>query len=163
MVVFLAGRKHLRIGQLHRRIKNRLQSDGRFESVRLRVAQQREAGPYRVVAGADPGVLLGDYPAASARIEVGFSFPGHVDHEFYWFNWIDPERNFLLGWHRDGDHGDLGPVHLQVNQDGSAVDREPATFLDEHPMAVLEARLRQLPEALASVRWTDGTVAGIDR
>lgn len=163
MVVFLAGRKHVRIGQLHRRIKNRLQSDGRFETVRLRVAEPREPGPYRVVAGTDPRMLLDDYPASAARIEVGFSVPGHVDHEFYWFNWIEPDRNFLLGWHRDDDHGDLGPVHLQVNQDGSPVDRERAQLLDEHPMAVLEARLTQLPEVLAGVQWTDGTVVGIDR
>lgn len=163
MVVFLADRTNLQARQLHRRIRNRFQSDDRFDTVQLRVAEPREPGPYRVVTRVDPRGFLEDpsYPVTTARIETGFQLDTEADHEYYWFNWIEPDRGALLGWHRDRDHPDLGPTHLQCDRGETAVDRERATFLDEHPMAVFEARLRQLPDALERVEWEDGRPIGL--
>lgn len=164
MVVFLAGRWNLQVRQLHRRIKNRFQTDDRFDTVQLRVAGPREPGPYRVVCQVDVPRFLDDpsYPVRTARIEAGFQLRTGGDHECYWFNWVEPSREFLLGWHRDEDHPDLGPTHLQVNCGTTAVDREPARGIDGHPMAVIEARLRQLPATLARVEWVDGTATGLE-
>lgn len=163
MVVFLADRTNVRVRQLHRRVKNRFQSDGRFDTVRFRVSEPREPGPYRVVADVNPRQFLDDssYPASDARLETGVQLSDR-SKEYYWFNWIEPDRDFLLGWHRDDTHPGLGPVHVQVSQSGSAVAHRSAQFLDRHPMAVVEARLEQLPEALARVDWEDGTAVGID-
>lgn len=164
MALFLAGREHIRIRQLHRRIKNRFQSDDRFETVRFRVAEPRDPGPYRVIGDVDAQRFLADTTSSTttARIEIGFQIPDRSSHEWYWFNWIEPDRQFLLGWHRDGDHPNLGPTHMQVNQGGTAVDHESAVFIDKHPMAVVEARLQQLPNALTRVRWKNGTAVGIE-
>ncbi len=165
MVVFLAGRGTIQTRELHRRIKNRFQSATDFGTVQLRVTGPREHGGYRVAAETNPQRFLGDdsYQVATARIEVGFELAGQTEADRYWFNWIEPDRNFLLGWHQDSDHPDLGPIHIQVNQNETTIERESATFMDKHPMAVLEARLDQLPAALDSVQWDGGTLTGIER
>lgn len=165
MGIFLAGRGHVQTRELHRRIRNRFQSDTDFGTVRLRITGPREPGPYRVVAETDPQGFTDDtsYPVTTARIEVGFELEWPTGNDSYWFDWIEPDRNFMLGWHQDSDHGNLGPVHIQVNQNEAPIDHGSGTFIDEHPMAVVAARLDQLPDALASVQWNDGTVTGIDR
>lgn len=68
----------------------------------------------------------------------------------------------MVGWHQDADHANLGPVHLQVTQNDAPVEHESGTFIDEHPMAVVVARLDRLPDAFASVLWEDRTVTEID-
>lgn len=163
MVIFLDGRGNIQSRGLHKRIKNRFQSDTDFGTVQLRITGPREPGAYRVDAEINPRGFLGDdsYPVTAARIEVGFDLGGQPGHDSYWFNWIEPDRNFLLGLHQDSDHQNLGPVHIQVNQNAAAIDHESASFIDKHPMAVIDARLNQLPDALASVQWNNGTVTGI--
>jgi hypothetical protein len=163
MVIFLAGRDHIQPRQLHKRVKNRFQSDTDFGTVQLRISGPREPGSYRVDAETNPRRLLADdsYPVTDARIEVGFELGGQSGNDFYWFNWIEPDRNFLLGWHQDSDHSNLGPVHIQVNQNNTAINHESASFIDKHPIAVIDARLDQLPDALASVQWNNGTVTGL--
>lgn len=165
MVVFLADRFDIQARQLHRRIRNRFRTDGYFETVQLRVAEPREPGPYRVVARTNPRLFLDDegYPTRGARIEVGFDLDPGGDHDHYWVNWIEPDRSFLLGWHQDDDHPNLGPVHLQVNKGGEPIEHRSATFVDAHPMAALDARLDQLPVALARVEWRDGSAVGLTR
>jgi len=68
------------------------------------------------------------------------------------------QRDFLLGWHQDDDHPEHGEVHLQLNQSDSVVARKRAKFLDEHPMAIIEARLNQLPTTLEAIVWRDKSV-----
>lgn len=164
MVSFLANRGNIRVRQLHRRITNRFRSDSRFGTVRLRASEEREPGPYRVVAEADPRQLVEEssYPGSKGRIETGFRLLDDHPHEHCWCNWIEPDRDLLVGWHRDRTHPDLGPTHLQVTHAGRTVAREAARFVDEHPMAVVEARLQQLPGVLERVEWEDGRVVGID-
>lgn len=163
MVIFLAGRGNIQTRELHKRIKNRFQSDSNFGTVQFRVTGPREQGAYRVEAETNPRGFLGDdsYPVTTARLEVGFELAGS-GHDFYWFNWIEPDRNFLLGWHQDSAHPDLDPVHIQVNQNDASIEHESATFIDKHPMAVIETRLDQLSDALDSIQWNNNTVTGIN-
>lgn len=163
-MIFLAHRDGLRNKRLHRRIRNRFQTDSAFGSVRLRVATHRERGPYRVVAETDPRVRfdVAEYPTQTARLEIGFDVESHSDNDFYWFNWVEPERNLLLGWHQDDDHPEHGEVHLQVNQSDTVVVRERAAFIDKHPMAVVEARLGQLPDTVRAIRFEDGSATELD-
>ena len=74
----------------------------------------------------------GTHPAATARVEIGFRLQTRESHEHYWINWIEPERELLVGWHQDDTHDDLGPVHLQVNDGATAVDHRRAQFIDSH-------------------------------
>ena len=126
----------------------------------FRLAEPREPGSYRVVGHTKTQWFLDDssYPATDARIEVGFQSSQDDASYWYWFNWIEPERSFMLGWHQDSDHPDHGPVHRQINQGGSVVDRKPAAVIDGHPGALFHGRLEQLPRVLGAVEW-DGEQA----
>lgn len=162
MVVFLANRANLQSKRLHDRIQNRL--TGEFDNVRRRRAEPREAGPYRVVGDVDPRQFLDDetYPATTARLEIGFQIQTSDPYEHYWFNWIEPDRSLLVGWHQDDMHTDFGPVHLQVNERAAAVDHQAAQFIDSHPLDVIEQRLGELPSAVHAVEWDDHTPVGFD-
>ena len=162
MVVFLANRANLQNKRLHDCIQNRL--NGTFENVRRRRAEPREAGPYRVVVDVNPRQFLDDveYPVTAARIEIGFQLQTGEPYEYCWFNWIEPDRSLLVGWHQDDTHDDLGPVHLQVNDGATSVAHEPAEFIDSHPLDVVERRLNALRDAVLAVEWEQGRPAGLD-
>jgi len=162
MIVFFANRTNLQTKRLHDRIKNRL--SGEFENVRRRRAEPRETGPYRVVADVNPRQFLGDetYPETIARVEIGFQLQTGVPYEYYWFNWIEPKRSLLVGWHQDGTHDDLGPVHLQVNDGATAVAHQPAQFIDSHPLDVVERRLNALRDVVFAVEWEQERPVGLD-
>jgi hypothetical protein len=162
MIVFLASRANLQSKRLRDRIQNRFGDT--FENVRRRRAEPREAGPYRVVADVTPRQFLGDgeYPATTARVEIGFRLQTGEPHEYYWFDWIEPDRSLLVGRHQDDTHDDLGPVHLQVNDGATPVAHDPAEFVDSHPLEVVERRLDSLPDAILAVEWEQGRPAGLD-
>jgi hypothetical protein len=161
MVVFLANRANLQSKRLHDRIRNRL--GGSFENAHRRRAEPREAGPYRVVADINPRQFLGDdeYPVTDARIEIGFQLQSGESYEYYWINWIEPDRSLLVGWHQDDTHDDLGPVHLQVNDGATPIAHEPAQFIDSHPLDVVERRLTSLRDAIHAVEWEEGRPVGL--
>ncbi|WP_136687856.1 hypothetical protein [Halorhabdus amylolytica] len=155
MVVFLANRENLQSKRLHDRIRNRF--SGQLTNVRRRRAEPREAGQYRVVGDVDPRQFLDDpdYSGTRARIEAGFRLRTTDPSEHYWFNWIEPERDVLVGWHQDDTHEDLGPVHVQVNDGSTAVDHRSARFIDAHPLDLVERRLSSLPDLVKAVEWDD--------
>ena len=162
MVVFLANRANLQRKRLHDRIQNRL--SGEFDNVRRRRADPREAGAYRVVGETNPRQFLGDdaYPVETARIEIGFQLRTGEPYEYYWVNWIEPDRSMLVGWHQDDTHNDLGPVHLQVNDGTTAVDHQQARFIDSHPLDVVEQRFDELQDAVSAVEWDDEQPNGLN-
>ena len=82
--------------------------------------------------------------------------------EYYWVNWIEPDRSLLVGWHQDDTHDALGPVHLQVNDGATAVTHVPAQFIDSHPLDVVERRLTSLRDAVLAVEWEQGRPVGLD-
>ena len=162
MVVFLANRANLQSKRLHDRIQNRL--GGAFENVRRRRSEPRESGPYRVVSDVNPQEFLDDdeHPVTAGRIEIGFRLRTGEPREHYWFNWIEPDRSLLVGWHQDDTHDGLGPVHLQVNDGATPVAHEPAEFIDSHPLDVVERRLDPLRDAVLAVEWAQGRPVGVD-
>ncbi|WP_096394177.1 hypothetical protein [Halorubrum trapanicum] len=162
MVVFLADRTNLQSKRLHDRIGNRLGVE--FDTVRRRRAEPREAGPYRVVADVNPRQFLDDdeYPVTAARIEIGFQPQTGEPHEYYRFNWIEPDRRLLVGWHRDDTHDDLSTVHLQVNDGATPAAHEPAQFINSHPLDVVERHLDSLRDVVLAVEWDRGRPVGLD-
>nr|WP_227357247.1 hypothetical protein [Haladaptatus salinisoli] len=110
-----------------------------------------------MIADIDTTVFLGDsYKAENVRLEVRFWYPASVEYEYYRINWVEPDRNLMLGFHQDADHENLGPCHIQLNFEDRPVDRHEAAFLNAHPLSVFDDRLQQLPLALGSIRWQDG-------
>jgi hypothetical protein len=98
----------------------------------------------------------------TARVEIGFQLQTGEPHEYYWFNWIEPDRSLLVGWHNDDTHDDLGPVHLQVNDGATPVSHESAEFIDSHPLDVVERRLHLLRDAVLAVEWGQERPVGVD-
>lgn len=110
-----------------------------------------------MIAEIVPTTFLGEsYESERARLEIRFWYPADVADEYYRINWIEPDRNVMLGFHQDADHEDLGPSHVQLASEDTVVDRHAAAFLDAHPLAVLDERLQQLPTALNAISWANG-------
>ena len=156
MVVFLADRSNIQTKRLHDRIKQMIRSD--FEDVRRRRAEPREPGTYRVVGETNSRTFLGneDYPAMTGRVEIGFRLRTDEPYEHYWINWIEPDREMLVGWHQDDTHDSLGPVHLQINRGSEVIDRMSAEFIDSHPLGVVVRRIDELKEVVPSVNSDEG-------
>jgi hypothetical protein len=163
-MILLANISNLHNKTLHDRdIKNRFMTDEKFANVTSKRARRRDPGSRRVVAETDPRIFLDDpsYPESLARIEIGFH--GRLTSAFqYWINWIEPERSLMIGWHQDDDHPCLGPVHIQLNWGEQAIDHKQAKHIDEHPMAIVEARLQQIPAAIDAVQWESGDAVGLN-
>ncbi len=153
-MIFLAGRDRYTQRTLLRDVHDRLTRQAGCDDVRYRPSRRR---PRYVIADVDPTAFLGhSYDAETARLEVRFWYPAGVDDEHYRINWVEPDRNLMVGFHRDADHPDLGPCHVQLDHDGTPVDRYRATVLDAHPLAVIDERLQQFSAALAAIRWENG-------
>lgn len=154
-MLFLAGRDRYTQRTLLRDVHDRLTNQPGCKDVRYRPSRRR---PRYVIADVDSTPFLGEpYDVENARLDVRFWYPADVDHEYYRINWVEPERNLMLGFHQDADHQGLGPCHIQLDYEDAPVDRYTATFLDAHPLSVLDDRLQQLSTALAAIRWESGT------
>ena len=156
-VIFLAGRDRYTQRTLLRDVHDRLTGQAGCTTVRYRPSRRR---PRYVIADIDPTTFLSyPYDAATARLEVRFWYPAGVNREYYRISLVEPERNLMLGLHQDADHPDLGSCRIQLNHEDTPVDRHEATFLDAHPLAVLDDRLRKFPTAVKAIRWETGTPA----
>lgn len=153
-MLFLAGRDRYTQRTLLRDIHDRLMNQAGCADVRYRPSRRR---PRYVVADVNTEAFLGgSYGSDGARLEIRFWYPADVEYEYYRINWIDQERQLMLGFHQDADHEELGPCHVQLHYEETPVERREATFLDAHPLSVLDERLQQFPTALAAIRWVDG-------
>lgn len=165
MPIFLVNWMRPGMRNLHRvHLYREFEKDDRFETVEFRLAEPREGGAYRVVGSTRTQWIVNDpaYPSTDARVEIGFKNATQDDHYWYWFNWIEPDRSFMLGWHRDGDHPEYGPTHLQINQGGDVVDRVSADVIDAHPGSIYHQRLEQLPSVLKKIEWNEDQVTGFE-
>ncbi|MDZ7850728.1 MAG: hypothetical protein U5K70_08015 [Halodesulfurarchaeum sp.] len=153
-MIFLAGRDRYTQRTLLRDVHDRLTNQAGCADVRYRPSRRR---PREVIAAVDPPTFLGDTTTVeTARLEIRFWYPAGGDDEYYRINWVEPNRNLMLGFHRDADHPDLGACHIQLNHENMPVDRHRVRFLDGHPLAVLDDRLQQLPSAVAAISWEHG-------
>ncbi len=154
-MIFLAGRDRYTQRTLLRAVHTRLRKQPGCEDVRYHPSRRR---PRYVIANVHPPTFRSaSYDVESARLEIRFWYPVGVDHEYYRINWVEPTRNLMLGFHQDADHPDLGPCHIQLNHEDAPVDRYEVAFLDAHPLAVLDHRLKQLATALEAIAWESET------
>lgn len=163
MGVFLVNWMRPGMRNLHKdHLAREFEKDDRFNAVKFRLADPREDGKYRAIGRTTTRWIIDDpsYPSIDARVEVGFKNPQNDDCYRYWFNWIEPKRSFMFGWHRDDDHPECGPVHKQINQGDSVVDRDTAEIIDENPGAIFHSRLEQIPKALDTIEWDGDRAIG---
>lgn len=149
--VSLANQGNLTRARLYEAVRQRLGKEPGCHAVQLRPSRAR---PRTIGARVEPDAFLGQaYPVDEATLEVSFSYPRAVDYEYYVVQWSEAGREFGVGWHRDDGHPELGNCHFQVDHAGTTVERTPASFLDEHPLEVLETRLDQLRALLPRIEW----------
>ncbi|SDY33252.1 hypothetical protein [Halopenitus persicus] len=154
-MIFLAGRDRYTQRTLLRDVHDRLTRQAGCADVRYRPSRRR---PRYVIADVDPTTFLSaSSDAETARLEIRFWYPADADHEYYRINWVEPDRNLMVGFHQDADHPDLGSCHIQLTYEDTPIDRHRASVLDSHPLAVLDHRLQQLPAAVAAIHWENGT------
>ncbi|MFC3959520.1 hypothetical protein [Halovivax cerinus] len=130
--------------RLYRRIHDRLGTQDAFTDVRYVPSRTR---PRRVTADVTVTTYVGPrYPTTGARLEIEVSL--RHDRNHYWIQWVEPVRDRSCGWHQDSTHEELGACHFQYDRPDGTTEREPASFLDAHPLAVVETRLHELPGRL---------------
>lgn len=155
-MIFLANRANLDRRTLYRRIHDILASRSKdAESPVESVWYHRsKADPEEIHASINAVGLVGEaYPVKKAELQVYFDFPRSSDFDCYRIQWVEPERDFMIGWHQDETHPELGNCHLQVDFEGNPTQRTAAQQLDKHPLNVFDERLQALPKILRETSW----------
>lgn len=157
-MIFLANRVTLDKRTLLTRIHNQLQtqtgSDTPGEHVQY---YPSKANKLKVRATIRPTRFLGaSYPVCTVELHVSFDFPTEHSSDFYQIQWVDRDRELMMGWHQDETHADLGKCHFQLNHHSDTIHRTEAAFLDRHPRNVFDHRIAQLVDVVNALTWTDG-------
>lgn len=157
-MIFLANRANLDKRTLLTRLHNRLGTqvtteDSPVEQVWYHTSSGNKSGVRATIDA--PTFLRTAYPVDEAELHVTFDFPPNREYDFYNLQWIEPERNLMIGWHQDETHMDLGECHFRIDYQGTTVQRNAATFLDTHPLNVFDQRIDHLVEILDSLSWTN--------
>lgn len=158
-MIFLANRANLDTRTLLTRIHNRLQTqvpkeDSPVKQVWYQTSTGNKVGVRATVSPTE--YLRKSHPVDEAELQISFDFPQAHSYDFYVIQWVESDRNLMVGWHQDETHMDLGECHFQIDYQGETVQREEAEFLDVHPLNVLDRRLGDLVEVLDALTWEDG-------
>lgn len=157
-MIFLANRSNLDrrtlLSRIHDRLQTRVPTDGSaVQQVRYQTSRGNKAG---VRATLVPATFLGrSYPTEEAELHVSFDFPQSYSFDFYRIQWIEPNRDLMLGWHQDETHPDLSKCHFQIDYRGETVQRAEAEHLDSHPLNVFDRRTDDLVTVLDALSWDE--------
>jgi hypothetical protein len=158
-MIFFANRANLDKRHLLTRLHKWLQTQATTEDAPVEQVWYHTSAGNKVGVRATlnaPRFLGTTYPVEEAELHVSFDFPPDRPYDFYRIQWVESEREFMLGWHQDETHMDLGECHLQLDYEGETVQRDAATFLDVHPLNVFDQRIDQLVELADAVSWEPG-------
>ena len=155
-MIFLANRTNLDKRTLLTRLHNRLQTqaavgDSPVENVWYHTSTGNKVGVRATIAA--PTFLDSEHPVADAELHASFAFPSDYSYDFYKIQWVESERDLMMGWHQDETHTDLGECHFQIDYRGETVQRNESAFLDSHPLNVFEQRTEDLVDVLNELRW----------
>ncbi len=158
-MIFLANRANLDTRTLLTRIHNRFQTqvpneDSPVKQVWYRTSTGNKVGVRATVT--PDGFLRASYPVDEAELQVSFDFPQTHSYDFYVIQWVEPDRDLMIGWHQDETHMNRGECHFQIDYQGKTVQRAEAEFLDLHPLNVLDRRLDDFVAVLNALTWEDG-------
>lgn len=155
-MIFLANRANLDRRTLLSRIHNRLQTrvpteESPVEQVWYHTSTGNKIEVRATIA---PSVFLKtSSPVDEAELQVSFDFPQTHSYDFYQIQWVEPNRDLMVGWHQDETHTDLRECHFQIDYQAETVQREGADFLDSHPLNVFERRINDLVDVLEALTW----------
>lgn len=157
-MIFLANRANLNrrtlLRRIHTHFQTRVRGSGPVERARYRTSKGNKTG---VRATIDAAAFLGEpYPVDEAEIQVTFDFPPDREYDCYAIQWVESDRDLMVGWHQDETHPDLGECHFQIDWHGETVQRTEARFLDSHPLNVFDVRTDQFVDVLLAATWEDG-------
>lgn len=155
-MVFFANRANLDkrtvLTRIHDRLQTQVPADNTpVEQVQYETSVGNKIGVTATIAA--PTFLETSYPTDAAELQISFDFPPTHAYDFYKIQWVESERELMLGWHQDESHMDLGECHFQIDYRGETVQRESANFLDTHPLNVFDQRMDHLVEILDSLSW----------
>ena len=148
------GDTHLHRHEIHKRTATRLRRERGIIAVEPHPSPMR---PVRVTATLDPTVFFqNDLQADQATLE--FEWRPSTGRDEFRIQYNEPNSPWSCGWHQDRTHESLGASHFQVDHnEWSTSHREPASFSDSNPMAILETcldelrdRVPVLPESIRS-------------
>ena len=66
------------------------------------------------------------YPVEEGELQVTFDFPPEREYDHYRIQWVERERELMVGWHQGDAHEALGPCHFQVDYRNETVQRVEA-------------------------------------
>jgi hypothetical protein len=155
-MIFLANRVNLDKRTLLTRIHNHLQSqipaeDSPVEQIWYHTSAGNKVGVRATINA--PTFLGASYPVDEAELQISFDFPPNHAYDFYKIQWVEADRNLMIGWHQDETHMDLGECHFQIDYRGETVQREKAAFLDMHPLNVYDQRIDDLVDMINELTW----------
>lgn len=157
-MLFLATRANLDNRTLLNRLHNHLQTqagnpDAPVKQVWYHTSTGNKVG---VRATIEAPVFLGtSHPVAEAELQVSFAFPSDAAYDYYSIQWVESDRDLMVGWQQAITHMELGPCHLQVDYHGETVQRVEAPLLDSHTLNVFEQRTTDLVTLLDELQWED--------
>lgn len=157
-MIFLANRANLDKRTVLTRLHTKLQTqatagDSSVERVWYHTSTGNKVG---VRATINPELFLGtSYPVETAELQVSFDFPSDYEYDLYTIQWVESERDLMLGWHQDATHMDLGKCHFQLDYRGKTVQRAGVSYIDAHPLNVFDQRVGDLVGVLEAMGWGD--------
>ncbi|MDB2265977.1 hypothetical protein PM025_18085 [Halorubrum ezzemoulense] len=160
-MIVLANRvtldKRTLLTQIHTQLQTQAGTDAPVEQVRY---YPSKANKLEVRATIHPDRSLdASYPVTTVQLHVSFDFPTEFAYDFYRIQWVDSDRELMLGWHQDETHMGLGECHFQLDYRGDTIHRAEAAFLDRHPRNVFDHRIAQLVDVVDGLTWIDGRPA----
>jgi hypothetical protein len=155
-MIFLANRTNLDKRTVLTRFHNRLQSQATtenspVETVWYHTSTGNKVGVRATIAA--PTFLGSEHPVDDAELHVSFTFPSNSSYDFYKIQWVESERDLMIGWHQDETHMDLGKCHFQIDYAGETVQRDESAYLDSHPLNVFEQRTEDIVSVLDELCW----------
>lgn len=139
----VSGDTNLHRYEIHKRVADRLR---RLHSVTHVEATPSSMRPVRIEASIDQEMFF-DQSEIAGEATLAFEWRPRPDRDAFRIQYNEPRTPWSCGWHQDESHEDLGPSHFQVDHDGWDTSyREPSSFTDPNPMAILEACLDELRE-----------------
>ncbi|SFC72491.1 hypothetical protein SAMN05444422_11716 [Halobiforma haloterrestris] len=157
-MIFLANRANLDkrtlLGRLHNLLQTQTDSaDSPIKQVWYQTSAGNKTGVRATIAA--PAFLDRSYAVDEAELQISFDFPPNHSYDFYEIQWVEPDRQLMLGWHQDETHMELGECHFQIDYRNETVQRSKARFLDSHPLNVFDRRMDHLLTILDSLEWDD--------